>query len=437
VNNPVGIRREDKNRFEARVPITPRDLKDLIEKTGARFIVQPSEIRVFSDEEYKKAGAEISEDISSCRLIFAVKEIPIDYFYKNHTYMFFSHTIKGQPYNMPMLKKMMELKCNLIDYEKVTDDQNRRLIFFGKYAGLAGMIDSLWALGKKFQAEGIETPFEGIEHAYRYSKLKDAENAISRVGEIIKENGIPLQLRPLITGFAGYGNVSRGAQEIYDLLPTEEISPDNIEKLFEEPENHKYKLYKVVFKEEDMVEPINPADNFELRDYYDHPEKYRSKFSKYLPYLTMLINCIYWDTMYPRLLTKEFAKKLYIEEQNPRLRVIGDISCDIEGAIELTVKSTEPDAPVYLYDIEREIAVDGFVGNGPIIMAVDNLPCELPKEASEEFSRALKPFIPAIINADFSKPFEEIDIPDEIKRAMILHKGELTPNFKFMEKFVQ
>jgi len=150
----IGIRREDKNRWERRVPLIPKHVKELIESHGIDVTLQPSSIRIFSDEEYLQAGAKIQEDLSACHIIFAVKEIPADFFQPGKTYVFFSHTIKGQKKNMPMLKRMMELGCNLIDYEKVIDEKGRRLIFFGRHAGLAGMIDTLWALERRLTWEG-------------------------------------------------------------------------------------------------------------------------------------------------------------------------------------------------------------------------------------------------------------------------------------------
>ena len=144
----VGIRHEDKYKMERRSPLTPKHVEYLIKHKNIDFIIQSSEKRVFHDDEYKKAGAKVCSDLDKCSIIFGVKEMPEEFFQPDKTYIFFSHVIKGQSYNMPMLRKMMELKCNLIDYEKVVDEQNKRLIFFGKYAGLAGMIDSLWAMAK-------------------------------------------------------------------------------------------------------------------------------------------------------------------------------------------------------------------------------------------------------------------------------------------------
>jgi len=161
----IGIRREDRYKWERRVPLIPQDAKELAQKHGIEIIAQPSTKRVFADEEYRQAGITVSDSLAPCPVIFGIKEIPIPALEKGKTYVFFSHTTKGQPYNMPMLKRILELGCTLIDYEKVTDENGRRLIFFGRYAGLAGMIDTLWALGKRLAWEGISSPFEPVDRA--------------------------------------------------------------------------------------------------------------------------------------------------------------------------------------------------------------------------------------------------------------------------------
>ena len=432
----IGIRREDKSRWERRVPVIPEHVRKLREEHGVEVWLQPSEIRVFSEQEYVQAGARVQEDLSPCPVIFAVKEIPLDFFEPGKTYVFFSHTIKGQPYNMPMLKRMLELGCTLIDYEKVMDERGRRLIFFGRHAGLSGMIDALWALGRRLNWEGIPNPFTEIRQTYQYESLAEAQEDVVRVGEKIAASGLPESIAPLIIGIAGYGNVSRGVQEILSLLPTLEIEPDEVEAVSMGADYSRNRVYKVVFKEEHTVEPISPADRFELQDYYNHPEKYHSQFERYLPHLTVLMNCIYWEKKYPRLVTKASLKRLFGGEEQPRLRVIGDVSCDIEGAIECTLHCTEPDEPVFVYDPLADRAIPGYEGWGPVVLAVDILPSELPRESSADFSRVLLDYIPAIARADYSVPFEQLDLPPEIKRAVIAHRGELTPNYRYLEKFL-
>jgi saccharopine dehydrogenase (NAD+, L-lysine-forming) len=431
----IGVRREDKSRWERRVPVTPEDARRLKEEHGIEVWVQPSPIRVFAEDEFTQAGAVVQEDISACPVVFAVKEMPLDFFEPGRTYIFFSHTIKGQPHNMPMLKKMLDLGCTLIDYEKVTDENGRRLIFFGWHAGLAGMIETLWALGRRLAWEGIPNPFTRLRHTYEYKDLAEAKEAISNVGEQIKAGGLPEPVTPLICGVAGYGNVARGVWEILDLLPIVEIEPREVASVAESPDYATNAIYKVVFKEEHTVEPISPDVRFELQDYYDHPEKYRGTFERYVPYLTMIVNCVYWEEKYPRLVTKEYLQWLYGAGQ-PRLRVIGDISCDIEGAIECTVDSTEADEPVFVYNPFTGEATEGYEGEGPVVMAVDILPSELPREASIDFSGVLSAFVPAIAQADYSVPFEQLDLPPEIKRAVIAYQGELTPDYRYIEQFL-
>ncbi|MEM3341142.1 MAG: saccharopine dehydrogenase C-terminal domain-containing protein [Thermoplasmata archaeon] len=431
----IGIRREDKNEWESRVPLLPKHVEEL-RKDGIEVILQPSNIRAYEDEEYIEAGAKINEDLSKCDLILGVKEMPKTVFREHGTYMFFSHTIKGQPYNMPMLKELIDKKCNLIDYEKITDANGKRLIFFGRHAGIAGMIDSLSILGRKLEYEGIPNPFNSIRLAHTYRNLEEARYEISRVAEEIEDEGLPIALVPLVVGFAGYGNVSKGAQEIFDILPYEEIKPEDLKKFYEEADFDREVVYKVVFKEEHMVRPKEAGKKFDLQEYYKHPERYEGCFDMYLPYLTMLINCIYWEAKYPRLVTKKDLKALWTAGPKPRLRVIGDISCDLEGSIEANVKITTPGNPVYVWLPKSGRISEGVEGYGPAILAVDNLPCEIAKESSEYFSEALFPFIKPILQADFSGPLEKCNLPPEIRRGLILYHGDFTPEFKYMEKFV-
>lgn len=431
----LGIRREDKNRWEGRVPLTPDDVRKLA-NNGIRIRLQPSKIRIFPDSEYLKAGAEIDEDLSPCPIILGVKEMPPDFFRPGKTYLFFSHTIKGQKQNMPMLARMMETGCNLIDYELVTDDEGRRLIFFGKHAGLAGMIDTLWAFGKRLAWEGKANPFEDIKMAHEYGSLEDAKSHISEIAAKIESRGVPSEIAPVICSFAGYGHVSGGAQEIFDLLPHEVIDPADLLSRAPSLSKVKNKLFKVVFKEEDIVEPIEPDRKFELQDYYRNPSKYRSIFERYLPHLSILVNCIYWDERYPRLVTVDYLKRSFSAGNTPSLRVIGDISCDIEGSIQCTVKATDPGNPVYVYHPSDATFTDGWKGTGPVMMAVDNLPCELSREASEFFGQELIPFIPQLAEADFDVPFEKLDLPPQLERAVILHKGKLTPRYEHLARYL-
>ena len=195
-------------------------------------------------------------------------------------------------------------------------------------------------------------------------------------------------------------------------------------------------LYKVVFEEEDMVRPIDSSISFGLQDYYHHPEKYASRFEDYLPYLKVLMNAIYWDKMYPKLVTKKYLKTIYEARKTLPLKVIGDISCDVECSIECNLATTNSGAPLYVYDPLNQNIKYGIEGDGPVILEIDNLPCELPKESSSIFSSVLEHFIPRLVEIDFSAPSEKVNIHPEIKRATILYKGELTPDYKYLLKYL-
>ena len=431
----LGIRREDKNKWEQRTPITPDYVKKLLNTYGIQSIIQPSQIRAFSDNDYEQVKGTVSEDLSDCPVIFAVKEIPKELFEQEKAYVFFSHVIKGQAYNMPMLKEMMSKHCTLIDYEKIVDEQNRRLIFFGKYAGIAGMVDTLYTLGQRLSHESLKSNiFSSIKRTHEYDDLKSLKEEMKTIGNEIQTNGIPEKIAPLIVGFAGYGNVSKGAQEILDLFPVKEIRPDEIKSVIRHPSRSL--VYKVVFKEGDLVQPKEQGHPFDLQEYYHHPERYQTIFHRYAPYLSILMNCVYWDERYPRLISKTQVKE-WGNDTSFRLQVIGDISIDINGGIEITEKATTPDHPSYVYDPKQDTIFDDLSRKGIAIMAVDNLPCELPKESSHEFSAALYPFINDIVKADFSQSFEQIELPKEIRQAVIIHKGCFTPSFEYMTKYVE
>jgi alpha-aminoadipic semialdehyde synthase len=426
----IGIRRETKTPWERRAPITPELARRLVEDVGLTVLVQPSARRVYHDKEYVRAGAVTASNLSEADVILGVKEIPPDALEANKTYVFFSHVIKGQPANMPMLARMMELGCTLIDYEKITDNNGQRLIFFGRFAGLAGTIDALWALGQRFAWEGSTTPFAAIEPAHSYPSLEEARAAVSTAGEAISSDGVPPPFAPVVIGIAGYGNVAQGAREILSDLPTREVAPEALHDVTAEAFRHS--VVVVTFREEHLVAPNRAEDLFELQDYYDHPDKYRSTFAPLLPHLTVLMNCTYWDHRYPKLVTKDDLRKLYAAGRH-RLRVIGDLSCDIEGAVECTVKCTEPGDPVYVWNPASGETSSGVEGEGPIILAVDILPAELPLEASEEFSRTLAPFVPALARADFTVELDRLQLPDQLRRAVIVHRGELTSDYSYLK----
>ena len=432
----VGIRREDKDIWEARVPLVPRDVERLVREERMALTVQPSARRVFSEDAFAGAGALVDEDLSACQIVLAVKEIPTAFFRPHATYVFFSHTHKGQAYNMDMLRRMMELGCSLIDYECITDDQGVRLIAFSRFAGIAGAVDALWALGLRLDWEGIEpNPFAALHPTHVYGSLDAVLAAVHEAGARIGTLGLPRALQPFVVGVTGYGRVAQGAQEVIDALGAVDLAPDELHTLAT-AQAARDTVYKSVFHERDMVQPKDAARPFDLEEYLHHPELYRSIFARWLPMLSVLINGVYWDESYPRLITKADIGELWARQRRPRLAVIGDISCDLEGSIEITVKETHCGQPCYVVDPQSGAVSDGVGGVGPVVLSVGNLPCEVSREASEAFSAVLSGFMPALVQADLTRPYDQLELPPELKRALILQGGELTPDYAYMSKFV-
>lgn len=424
----IGIRREDKNRWERRVPLTPDHVAELVSERGIEVRVQPSPLRVFPDKDYAAAGAVITEDLSSCPLVLGVKEIPKEKLLKGQAYLYFSHVIKGQPGSMPMLRRFMELGGTLLDYEPIVDRRGRRLIFFGRHAGYAGMLDSLWALGQRLRHEGFETPLADLRLAHQYSGLDEALDHVSRVGESIRHIGLPFGLRPVVVGFTGSGNVSQGAQEVFDRLPFLGIDPEELPGLHEDRERPRNLLFKTVFDRQHRVQRAE-GGGFDAAEYEARPDLYVSALGGLLRHLTVFVNGVYWEPAQPRLITLEHLKVLFGSETQPKLRVIGDITCDVGGSIEANRRASDSGDPVYVYEPETGETPSGVSGRGPVIMAVDNLPCELPREASQHFGDSLMRFVPALARCDWSAPFESLPLPPEIKGAIIVHKGKFTPRF--------
>ena len=434
--NSIVIRKENIELTEKRSPLSPKHIAELISKNKIEVTLEPWDNRYFNQREYIKNGAQVSSDLSSANIIFGVKEIPIEDLPENQAAVFFSHTIKGQSYNMHLLQAVLDKKVTLMDYEKVTDESGKRLIFFGPFAGLAGAINSIWLLGKRLNWEGIENPFQQIKQANNYNSLHEAKTALKKIAEKIKTGGLPNTGKPWVIAITGNGTVSKGAQEIIDLLAVEEVNPVQFRQMQRAKSFDLSTLYKVVIDCDNFVKPINAKDTFGWEDYFSHPQKYKANFADILPDITVLINGIFWDTQYPKLVTKQDIKKLYENEKQPNLRIIADITCDVEGSIECNLKSTTSDNPVYVFDAFEQTIKDGIEGNGPVILAVDKLPSELPGEATQFFGDSLMPFVPMLANVDFRSPFDKLEMPAPFKRAMITHQGKLTPDFGYLKKYL-
>jgi len=438
----IGIRHESLYPSERRAPLTPEHVAFLIARKNLDIVVQSSPKRVFTDREYLAAGARIADSLKECSVIMGVKEVPEDEYEEGKTYIHFSHVVKGQYYNMPRLKKMMDLNCNLIDYEKITDEQGHRLIFFGYHAGMAGMINSLWALGLRLKEQGIITPFLRIKQAHKYYSLDDAKTDISEVGLDIAEQGLPEQVLPLTIGFTGYGHVSMGAQDILGLLPVKELAPEKLLMLKNRKCSPKNLIYKVVFKQEHIAQH-KEGKPFDKSDYYKNRSHYYGTFEQYLPGLTVFMNCMYWEPGFPRLITKNAVERLFEEaslgdnvNKLPKLTVIGDITCDPDGSVEITHMGTEIEDPLFVYNPITRLPQMGYTGHGLLVMAVHILPSELPREASISFSNALIHYLKPIVDCDFDESYTELELPKAIKKALILHKGNLTPDYKYLQEYI-
>ena len=403
MSTSIGIRREDKNKWERRVPLTPQAVARLV-AAGYDVVVQPSTVRIFDDEQYRQAGATVAEDLSGCGLVLAVKEIPPHLIDGPRAYLFFSHTIKGQAHNMPLLRRVLETGATLIDYEPVVGADGLRLVHFGRFAGLAGAIDGLWGLGQR-----IGTALADLGPAWSYPDLASALEAVRIAGDRIRSQGFGSA--PLVIGVVGDGNVARGALEVLDALGAVDVSPDTMGSATDP-----HTIYQVRFGESDTVSAGDAV--FDLSDYRQDPGRYHSTFAGFLSHLTLLINAMYWDERGPRLVSREDLRN------GGDLQLIADLSCDIDGGVEATVRSTTPDDPIYVYDPATAMATSGFTGPGVAVLAVDHLPCELPLDSSRSFSDALEPWIPALADADYSAAV--LDLPAPWRKAVIAHQGELT-----------
>ncbi len=447
MKNIIGILREGIDKHgEKRTAVTPVNAQQIID-WGYKLLVEPAidpengEIkRAFKDEDYVKAGAVIKNNLSEANVIFGLKEININKILPEKTYLFFSHTHKGQIKNRQLLKNLVENKATLIDYELIADNNNRRLITAFTYiAGSAGMVDTLWALGQKLNLKGIENPFANITQSINVKNLVHIKDLLDKAGEKIKVEGTPETIPPVICCILGKGKTSTGAQQILDMLPCEEITLDKLSSVY--AGGSRKKIYKLVLEVYDMYklkekykkEFTGYNDNDKLNHYIKNPDMYESNMERILPFVTVLMNCIIWSNEYPRVLTNDLCKKNY--SGNRTLLVIGDVTCDPNGSIEFS-KETWIDNPVYTYYPINETFKNGFESDGITVMAVTNLPCEFSVDASEKFSNELRPFLKDIISADYNGALSSSGLPEPIKNAAIMWKGIFTEKYKYMEEYI-
>jgi alpha-aminoadipic semialdehyde synthase len=427
----IGIRYEDKSDEERRCPLTPDNIAELRQAHGLDFIVEPSPNRVCPDEAFEEAGAEVTRDLARCDLIVGIKEVPVERLVANVPHIFFSHTIKGQEYNMEMLQAILDKGITLLDYERVTDDDGGRLIAFSTQAGQAGAINTLWSLGQRLKAKGRQNPFASLKQARHYDSLEQAKEAIQEVGVTIREEGLPEGLSPLVIAVTGIGRVSTGAQELLDPIGAITLVPEDLLDADKRATLSPNAVYKVVLDMEHFLVRADGTPGFDFHEYLAHPWRYVSRFADFLPHLTAIVNGIYWEERFPRLVTVEDVETLFAQGE-PKLQVIGDVTCDPEGSIQVTLEPTEPSDPAYVYNPADGKIRYGFDGDGLLVMAVDILPAEIPEESSRAFGEMLTPWLPELAKTDYSAPFDQLELPDEWRRAVIAHQGELTPAYEYL-----
>ncbi|MCR9183077.1 MAG: NAD(P)-dependent oxidoreductase [Flavobacteriaceae bacterium] len=393
------IIKERKNPPDRRVVFSPEKCQEVIKQfPDAQIKVEASDIRVFPDSAYREKGFEVSEDVSDCEVMIGVKEVPVSALIPNKKYFFFSHTIKKQPYNRNLLKAILEKNIELYDHETIVTSSKQRLIGFGRYAGLVGAYNGFRALG--IREELYELP--KVEH------LADLD-AVKRELDKIKLPNIKIVL-------TGRGKVAFGAKEILDHLEIPEVSvEDYLSKSYDEA------VYCFI----DVMDYNKRIDGKEGDKYafFEDPSDYESDFMRFAKVSDMLITGHFYGDGAPYLFTREDAK-----QQNFKINLVADISCDIDGPIACTIRPSTIADPFYGYDPESEKEVSFDAPGAITVMAVDNLPCELPKDASEGFGEMfLEHVIPAFFNGDREGVLE---------RALITKEGKLTPRFAYLQGYV-
>uniref|UniRef100_UPI0037E935AC alpha-aminoadipic semialdehyde synthase, mitochondrial n=1 Tax=Semicossyphus pulcher TaxID=241346 RepID=UPI0037E935AC len=439
----MAIRREDINPWERRAPLAPRHVKELTH-AGVKVLVQPSNRRAIHEKYYMRAGAIIQEDISEASLIIGVKRPPEEKVIPRKTYAFFSHTIKAQEANMGLLEDLLTKEVRLIDYEKMVDANGFRIVAFGQWAGVAGMINILHGLGLRFLALGHHTPFMHIGMAHNYRNVSQAIQAVRDCGYEISMGLMPKSIGPVTFCFTGTGNVSKGAQDILNELPVEYVEPHELKDVSETGDMTK--VFATVLSRHHHL--MRKSDGiYDPMEYENHPELYTSHFrTSVAPYTTCLINGIYWDPHTPRLLRRIDAQKLMrppkvsaaATEGSPvlphKLLAICDISADAGGSIEFMNDCTTIDKPFCMYDADQHIDHDSVEGNGILMCSIDNLPAQLPIEATEYFGDRLFPYMWEMLPSDATRPLDEEEFSPQVRDAVITSNGVLTPKFEYIEK---
>lgn len=396
----IGILREGKMPHDKRVPFTPQQCAEILHAyPEVSLLIQPCEYRCYSNDEYKDFGLTLQEDLSSCDILLGIKEVPKQDFIAGKTYLFFSHTIKKQAHNKAMLQEAMRKQLTLLDYECLTDEQNNRILGFGRYAGIIGAYSGIVGYGIK----------------YDLFHLKQANECRDRIelDEEIKRVRLP-NMKILVTGG---GRVANGAMEILGALKVRKVTPyEFVHYSFREP------VYTQVHSKDYNAAKDGTAWNSE--HFYANPSEYRSTFAQYLPHTDLLIHCAFWHPQAPVLFSLEEMKNT----TNFHISVIADITCDINGSIPSTQRASTIDHPYYGFNPQTLKEDVPFSRHTITVMAVDNLPCELPRDASEDFGKnMIERVFPSLIGED------SMGI---IERASILKNGALNGKFTYLQDYV-
>jgi alanine dehydrogenase len=398
----VALIQESKTPPDKRVVFSPEMCREVMRQhPDIQILVESSPIRAFTDDEYRKAGIPVVEDVSSAEVMLGVKEVRIDTLIPNKKYFFFSHTIKKQPYNRELLRAILDKKIELYDHEVITRPNGARLIGFGRYAGLVGAYNAFRALGLR----------DDLFTLPKAEELSDYQAMKKELEEI----ALPSDLRIILSGT---GKVARGAREILDHLLIREVTDtDFLTKEFDEP------VYCLI----DVTEYYKRSDGEEIDKYefYDDPSGHESDFIKYARVANVFIAGHYYGDGAPYLYTREDAR-----HKDFNINLVADISCDIDGPVASTIRASTIAEPFYGYNPHTEVEV-AFDAPGAItVMAVDNLPCELPRDASEGFGEMfLKNVIPAFFNGDEDGILE--------RARMTTSFGTLTERYAYLHDYVQ
>ena len=395
-----GIIKEGKNPPDKRVVLTPQACKALKETfKELEIIVQKSGNRTFADQEYVNNGIEVTDDVSSADVLLGVKEVPIDSLIQNKKYFFFSHTIKKQPYNRDLLRAVLDKNIELYDHEVITNQKEIRLVAFGRYAGIVGAYNGIRTFGLKNNS--FKLP--------KAQELADQKELIEELKKITLPN-----IKIVLTG---KGRVSNGSKEMLDGMGLKEVTVEAyLSKTFHEP----------VYCQIDVLDYNKRIDGkvIDMYDFFDHPEAYESDFSRFSAVSDVYIAGHFYGTGAPYIFTREDAKS-----KDFKIRVVADISCDIDGPVASTLRASTIADPIYGYDRLQEAEVDFMDPEAIAVMAVDNLPNELPRDASQGFSENFVTYvIPAFFNGDKDGILE---------RGRMTQNGKLTPRYQYLDGYVK